>query len=234
MTLDAIPGLRAVLFDLDGTLADSEPLITQAVSESCAAFGHTVRPQQVAERIGPPMTVMLQALLPIDLDEAQAIYDDYQRRYNGVFVPRTQPLPGAPELLDALQKRGVRMAVVTNKNELGGKTLVEAMGWTRFFGVVVGMDTAPRAKPAPDPALHALDAIGATPRETAFVGDSEADMGCGAAAALRAVIGIAGMREADVLAAAGGSHIVDDLSDVAALLSAAGRCGPPPGRARSR
>ena len=225
MTLASIPGpivgLRAVLFDLDGTLADSEPLITQAVSESCAAFGHTIRPAQVAERMGPPMTVMLQSLLPIGLDEAQAIYDDYQRRYNGTFVPRTQPLPGAPELLAALRQRGVRMAVVTNKNERGGKLLVEAMGWTPFFEVVAGMDTAPQAKPAPDPALYALNAIGAAPRESAFVGDSEADMACGAAAGLRAVIGVSGMREGDALAAAGGSHIVDNLSEAAALLSAA-------------
>ena len=210
-----------VLFDLDGTLADSEPLIAQAVSESCAAFGHTVLPEQVAARIGPPMPVMLQSLLPIDLDEALAIYDEYQRLYNGTFVPRTQPLPGAVALLDALRARDVPMAVVTNKNELGGKVLVEAMGWTSRFEVVVGMDTAAQAKPAPDPALHALAVIGATVAEAAFVGDSEADMGCGAAAGMAAVIGIAGPRKRDALVAAGGTHMVEDLSGVSALLASA-------------
>lgn len=218
-----ISGVRAVLFDLDGTLADSEPLIAQAVSESCAAFGYSVRPEQVRERIGPPMPVMLQSLLPIDLAEALAIYEDYQARYNGTFVPRTQPLPGAIELLDALRGRGAPMAVVTNKNEIGGKTLVEALGWTSRFAVVVGMDTAAKAKPAPDPAIHALAVIGATPGEAVFVGDSEADMGCGAAAGMRAVIGIAGLRKRDALAAAGGTHLVDDLRGVSALLAAAGR-----------
>jgi len=221
-TLKPIEGLRAVLFDLDGTLADSEPLIAQAVSESCAAFGYTVAAEAVAERIGPPMPVMLQSLLPIGLDEALVIYDEYQARYNGTFVPQTEPLPGAVDLLDALRTRGVPIAVVTNKNELGGKTLVEAMGWTSRFEVVVGMDTSPQAKPAPDSAWHALRVMGAKATEAAFVGDSVADMGCGAAAGMRAVIGI-GVPKREALRAAGGTHLVADLGGVSALLAAAGR-----------
>ena len=218
-----ISGVRAVLFDLDGTLADSEPLIAQAVSESCAAFGYSVRPEQVRERIGPPMPVMLQSLLPIDLAEALAIYEDYQARYNGTFVPRTQPLPGAIELLDALRGRGAPMAVVTNKNEIGGKTLVEALGWTSRFAVVVGMDTAAKAKPAPDPAIHALAVIGATPGEGRLRGRFRGRHG------LRRRRGHA-RRDRHRRAAqarrpggAGGTHLVDDLRGVSALLAAAGR-----------
>jgi len=146
--LTPIAGLRAVLFDLDGTLADSEPLIAQAVSESAAAFGYELSSGDVIPRIGPPMPIMLQQMLPIGPDEAQTIYEEYQRRYNSRFVPQTQPLPGAVEILASLRARDVAMAVVTNKNEFGGKVLVEAMGWTSLFRVVVGMDTAGAGKPA--------------------------------------------------------------------------------------
>ncbi len=219
-------GIRAVLFDLDGTLADSEPLIARAVVESAGVSGHALRPQQVTEALGPPMTVLLRSLLPIGEEEAQRIYDDYQERYNGRFVPQTQPLPGAPELLASLHGRDVAMAIVTNKNELGGKTLVEALGWTAWFPVVVGMNTAAKAKPAPEPALYALEALGLPPEAAAFVGDSEADMGCGHAAGLPVVIGIAGLGERAALAAAGATHVVDGLAEVAALLGAAGGAAP--------
>jgi phosphoglycolate phosphatase len=224
--LDPVSGLRAVLFDLDGTLADSEPLIAQAVSESCAVFGYAVEPGQIVERIGPPMPVMLQSLLPLAVDEAQAIYDDYQVRYNRSFVPRTQPLPGAVDLLDALRDRDAALAIVTNKNEVGGTILVDALGWTDRFSVVVGMNTTPHAKPAADPALHALRALGVSAAEAAFVGDSEADMGCAAAAGIRAAIGIASLREREALQAAGATHIVEDLDAVATLLAHAGRPAP--------
>jgi len=219
--LTPIAGLRAVLFDLDGTLADSEPLIAQAVSESAAAFGYELSSGDVIPRIGPPMPIMLQQMLPIGPDEAQTIYEEYQRRYNSRFVPQTQPLPGAVELLASLRARDVAMAVVTNKNEFGGKVLVEAMGWTSLFRVVVGMDTAGAGKPAPDGILHALGVVGAGPDETAFVGDSSADMGGGRAAKTRAVIGITGLRSAEEMLEGGGAHTADDLAGVATLLSEA-------------
>lgn len=220
-SLRPLAGLRAVLFDLDGTLADSEPLIAQAVAEASAHFGYTLTPADVVPRIGPPMPVMLQQMLPIGPEEAETIYLEYQRRYNSEFVPQTLPLPGAVELLESLGERRVPMAVVTNKNEFGGKVLVEALGWTARFRVVVGMDTAGAGKPAPDGILHALGLLGATPQETAFVGDSAADMGGGRNAGTRAVIGIAGLRSAADLLEAGGTHTADDLAGVAALLSEA-------------
>ena len=222
-TLTPLSNIRGVLFDLDGTLADSEPLIARAVVESAAAYGYQLRPQQVSDALGPPMTTLLRSLLPIGEEEAQRIYNDYQERYNGRFVPQTQPLPGASELLASLHTREVPMAVVTNKNELGGMTLVEALGWTHFFQVVVGMNTAPKPKPAPDPALLALEVLRLPAQMVAFVGDSEADMGCGQAAGLTAIIGVGGLRPPAALKAAGATHTVVGLKEVAVLL--AGACG---------
>ncbi|MCY3920039.1 MAG: HAD hydrolase-like protein, partial [Chloroflexi bacterium] len=87
--------------------------------------------------------------------------------------------------------------------------------------VVVGFDTTGRGTPAPAPVRHALAALGAAPREAAFVGDSPADMGAGRAAGLQAVIGLAGRKAAAALGEAGATHIVEDLDAVAALLAGA-------------
>ena len=217
--LAPIPGVRVALFDLDGTLADSDPLIAAAVVESCVRYGYDVTPEQVAPYIGPPMVVMLQQLLPIGPDQAQTIGRDYQERYLARFVARTPPLPGATALLDGLRARGVPLAVVTNKYEASANALVDALGWERRFEVVVGLDTTGRGKPAPDPLLYALRTLGARPDEAVIVGDSPADMGAGRAAGTRAVIGRAGRIAAAALSEAGATHVVDDLGGVAALLA---------------
>ena len=217
--LAPIPGVRVALFDLDGTLADSDPLIAAAVVESCAQFGYRVTPQEVLPCIGPPMVVMLQQLLSIGPEQAQTIGRDYRDRYLDRFVARTPPLPGATALLDGLRARGVPLAVVTNKYEDAAHALVDALGWERRFDVVVGLDTAGRGKPAPDPVLHALRALHARPDEAVFAGDSPADMGAGRAAGTRAVIGRAGRIAAAALSEAGATHVVDDLGGVAALLA---------------
>lgn len=216
-----IPALRAALFDLDGTLADSDPLIAAAVVESCAHYGYRLTAEEVLPHIGPPMVVMLQQMLSIGPEWAETITGDYLERYRDRFMPRTPPLPGAEALLDGLHARGVPMAVVTNKYADAGRALVRRLGWERRFEVVVGFDTTGRGKPAPEPVLHALGALGAAPNEAAVVGDSPADMGAGRAAGLRAVIGLAGRNSAAALGEAGATHVVGDLDAVAALLAEA-------------
>ena len=189
--------------------------------ESCAHYGYDVTAEEVLPRIGPPMVVMLQQMLSIGPEWAETISADYRARYLDRFMPRTPPLPGAEALLDGLRARGVPMAIVTNKYADGARALVHILGWERLFEVVVGVDTTGRGKPAPDPVLHALEALGAAPGEAAFVGDSPADMGAGRAAGLRAVIGLAGRKPAAALRDAGATHIVEDLDGVAALLAVA-------------
>ena len=217
--LAPIAGVRVALFDLDGTLADSDPLIAAAVVESCARYGYRLTPEDVLPHIGPPMVVMLQQMLSIGSEQAEPIGRDYQARYLARFMPRTPPLPGAGALLDGLHARGVPMAVVTNKYADAGRALVSVLGWERRLDVVVGLDTTGRGKPAPDPLLHALRALGARPDEAVIVGDSPADMGAGRAAGTRAVIGRAGRIAAAALTEAGATHVVDDLGGVAALLA---------------
>ncbi len=217
--LAPIPGVRAALFDLDGTLADSDPLIAAAVVESCARYGYRLTSEDVLPHIGPPMVVMLQQMLSIGPEWAETISGDYRDRYLDRFMPRTPPLPGAEALLDGLHARGVPMAVVTNKYEDGGRALVRRLGWERRLELVVGLDTTGRGKPAPDPVLHALRALGAAPGEAVLAGDSPADMGAGRAAGLRAVIGLAGRNTAAALREAGATHVAEDLGGVAALLA---------------
>lgn len=211
--------LRAVLFDLDGTLADSEALIADGIRFALAEHGYEVTHRQVLDILGPPMTEMVPTLVgPVGEEEYQSIRAAYVRNYHDVQLPNVKPLPGAEALLDRLAEQGIPLAVVTNKVELGAHEQIAALGWTDRFATVIGADTAAEAKPFPDPALLALERLGVSAGEAAFVGDTGADMKCSTSAGIPLRIGITIVRTADALRAAGATHCAATLDEVAAVL----------------
>lgn len=208
-----------MLFDFDGTLADSEPLITGSLVHALGMHGHEVTAERVRHIFGPPFDVMVRLLAgDIPDDEVRAIRATYFEHYNNEQLPRIQPIDGATDLLDALAARDVALAMVTNKVEASALHQLSAMSWDDRFQVVVGADTVGLPKPAAEPALHALARLGVTPEDAAFVGDQEPDIGCGLAAGLGMVIGLALGRAPETLAAAGATHVANDLHEVRQLL----------------
>jgi len=212
------PRVRAALFDLDGTLVDSLPTIAEATVEAFGRHGHRVTAEQIVPRIGPPMEVLAREVTGAGPDESQAMYRTYQDLYYGEYIQRTPPHEGAHALVDALRSAGVALGIVTNKNEYGGRLMVQVQQWGSRFGSVVGRDTAPHYKPHPAPALHALRELDVPPDEAAFVGDTEADMACARDAGIAYVVGVTGARTPDALRAAGATHVFDSLAEVGALL----------------
>ena len=215
---DALTDLQAALFDLDGTLIDSESQVVAAAVEAIEGAGHSIDPDALMIAMGPPLTPVMQEMLAISAAEARSIYQEYLRIYMERYVPRTQPMPAAENLIDALRARDVHIAIVTNKVEEGGHAVVEMLHWESRIDLVVGADTAARAKPHAEPAQHALEFFGVAPQDAVFVGDSPADVGCAAAAGLRAGVGLVGSTDVDSLRAAGATHICADLLEVRALL----------------
>jgi phosphoglycolate phosphatase len=211
--------IRAALFDLDGTLADSEALIAEGIRYALVEHGYEVTRQQVLDILGPPMTEMVPMLVgPVAEDEYRSIRAAYDRNYHEVQLPNIPPLPGAVALLDELRARGVPLAVVTNKIERGAHEQITAMGWTDRFAAVIGADTAARSKPYADPALLALERLGVAPEDGAFVGDTGADMECATAAGIPVRIGIVRVRTQEAMRAAGATHCARDLAEAADVL----------------
>ena len=209
---------RSVIFDLDGTLADTEPLVIGCMLETINAHGHPVDEALLLKYIGPPLPVMLYNMLGLNAEQAHPIYLDYLGRYEETYMPRTRPLPGAETLLDALCEADVPMAIVTNKREDAGRKTVEMLGWTDRFQTIIGADTASDPKPHAAPLLHALDILNGEPESAVIVGDTESDMGAGKNAKFAGVIGIVGLRDADFLISQGATATANDLKTVKKLL----------------
>ncbi len=210
--------IRAVLFDLDGTLVDSEPLIAAALVETLARHGVTFDPSTVGRVVGPPMTVMIERIAGVSPAEAAALYGEYSACYLERHAPRTQPLAGAVALLDALADAGVPLALVTNKHLRSAEIVLGYLGWRERFSVVAAADNVPSVKPDGAHALEAARLLGIPAHEAALVGDLDVDMACGAAAGIARVIGLANGVTPEALREAGATHVATSLADVGVLL----------------
>lgn len=216
----------AILFDLDGTLADSMTVIAEALVDTLERFGHTTTVEGLMPHFGPRMQEVISAATGVDLDEADRLYAEYLPIYYGEYMTRSRPLPGADALLDALAPTRVPMGIVTSKLERGAHDLLAHLGWSGHFGVVVGRDTTPEMKPSPVPVRYALDALDADAALTVSVGDTEEDMRAASAAGVATVIGLTVIRTPEQMRAAGATHVCEDLDAVRGLLLTALKAQP--------
>jgi phosphoglycolate phosphatase len=183
-------------FDLDGTLVDSLADLGVALNHALALAGRAPVPtDQTRHLIGGGAKRMLERALDLtggaqDLD-VDALHGELIAFYAEHIAVHTRPYPGCLEALDALALRGVKLAVVTNKLESLARRLLEELGMTSRFAVILGGDSLGRnrAKPAPD-LLHEMVVRAGlvSPTRAAFVGDTSFDTRAAAAAAMPCVL----------------------------------------------
>ena len=177
---------RAVLFDLDGTLIDSIPLLVASMRH---AFEGHPRPPPVEEwvaLIGTPLAGMIRRWA-LDEPDALRVTERYKAHQWERHDAMVTAFPGIPDLVADLAARGVRLAVVTSKLEPSARKSLDFLGLSPLFPVVVGLESTERHKPHPEPVLHALDRLGVAPADAAFVGDSPHDVEAGNAAGVATV-----------------------------------------------
>ena len=211
---------QAVIFDLDGTLADSLGDIAGAMNEALEARGLPVHPpdafrhfvgdgvEQMAIRAAPRGT-------PID-----ALVTEYRARYADRIDTLTRPYPGIEALLDVLAARQVHLAVLSNKRDDFTAELVKRLFSRWPFGLVRGERGQVPRKPDPTAALDIARALDLAPSRVVFVGDTAIDMRTAANAGMTGVGVTWGFRGRAELAAAGARHIIDHPLELLALTTA--------------
>ena len=175
--------IRAVLFDLDGTLLDTAPDLAAAANAMLADLGFAGRdPAVIATYIGRGIPSLVHRTLTGTLDGSaeSSLFERalalFERRYAEESGRRARPYPGVVDGLVRIQTLGLGLGCVTNKAGRFTQELLDRQGLARFFGCVVSGDTLPRKKPDPLPVVHACDLLGARPEEALLIGDSLNDV----------------------------------------------------------
>ena len=176
------------IFDLDGTLVDTSRDITASVNHVRAAFNLAPIPLAEAMRhIGDGLQLLMRrAVAPPGADLARAV-ETYRAHHAEHFKDNAALYEGAAEALARLEDAGVRLAVVSNKPHRFALALLEHLNVARFFTHVLGEDTQPVKKPAPDGLLLVLREWGLELARAVMVGDSHQDIESGRAAGCRTV-----------------------------------------------
>ncbi len=177
--------IHTVLFDLDGTLLDSIELIVQAFRHMMIRH-HGEAPDEAVwlRGIGTPLVEQI-----AELADGSAQAGEMLRTYRAYCIENhdstVSSYAGMPDVVRALEGRGMKLGIVTSKRQEGAQRGLLSMGLQDVFPVVLGVDDVKYPKPHPEPVLEALRLLDADAETAVFVGDSTHDMECGRSAGVR-------------------------------------------------
>ena len=179
---------KAVFFDLDGTLADTAPDFAAVLHRLQTEAGLPSTPYPALRtHVSHGIRGMLSIGFGVspEMDCYPSLAQRFLDYYTEALCVRTQLFEGIADLLHALECQGITWGIVTNKPERLATPLVHALGLSERTACIIGGDPAPRAKPYPDPLLHACRICGISPETSLYVGDDIRDIDAGRAAGMR-------------------------------------------------
>jgi len=210
--------ISVALFDLDGTLVDSLDDLADAVNHMLAGFGRQqLEPVQVRQLVGKGARNLVQRALatssPEEINRGLAAFTEFNELH---IADKSRLYPGVRELLQQLADDGIRMAVISNKQEALSRLILKTLKVDAFFDIIAGGDTFPEMKPSPLPLVRVIDEFNCSPAEAVMVGDSINDIQAGNRAGITTIGCGWGYGESQELSEAG--FRADSCCDIIALL----------------
>jgi len=208
-------GEKAVLFDLDGTLVDSLPLILKTFRTTLNQMNLNFSDEEIMKTVGLPLRDICtqfagnrgEELFQRYLDYQNAIHDDYLQEY-----------PGTTGMLQKIQEKGYLPGIVTSKRRVMAQRGIKLTGLDSFIKVLVALEDAPRAKPEAEPVLKALEKLKVTPANAIYVGDSPFDIRCGKKAGVKTLGVTWGISNREVLVKEEPDSIIDNWHQLLSFL----------------
>jgi pyrophosphatase PpaX len=216
LRMDARNDIRTMLFDLDGTILDTNELIITSFVESLkgivpAGFGR----DHIIPSMGQPLIDQLKLFSGLDeVDHLVSAYREINLRLHDEYV---KPFEQVKEVLEQLHRNGIKLGVVTTKMRLTTEKGLKFVGIFDYMDAIVTIDDVVNAKPHPEPVLKAMELLGADPATTLMLGDSTVDIKS-AVAAGAAAVGVAwSLKGGQILREAGADYVIDDMRELLAF-----------------
>jgi phosphoglycolate phosphatase len=223
----------SVVFDLDGTLIDSAPHLGHALNRLLGEWGRRpVGDAMLRSLIGDGPRLLVErgfaaAGLPLPAEEVESALSRFLDLYAALPADPASVYPGVPQTLARLAGAGHPIGLCTNKPQAIAHNLLGELGLLPFFGAVIGGDSLPQRKPAPEPLLAALDGLNGPPAGAVMVGDGPNDVAAARAAGVACILvsyGYARGNPADLAA----DRLIHRFTDLPDALEAVRRDPPSP------
>ncbi len=227
--------IKLIIFDLDGTLIDSSSDITSALNYAIEPYGFKrLAVDDTIKMVGEGITCLIEKLVgsawgnsvppraseevskkSLDFSEVQAdVMNRFLKHYTEHILDYTREYPGVRETLEKLTN--YKKAVISNKRESLSKMVLDGLGLSKYFDIIIGSDTTPERKPSPVPILKVLSGLHVQPADALIVGDSNYDVDAGKAAGVNTVAVTYGYRPVEMIRHA--DHLIDKMTDLIPLL----------------
>ncbi len=213
--------IKAVLFDLDGTLADSLIDLADGVNRAVSQFGYPTHDVEAFKYfVGDGIPKMIERALPEghrDADTVNKIKDIFLPYYAIHYADNTYAYHGMPELVNMLKAKGFIVAVVTNKEQNMANEVVTSL-YGDVFDLIFGKRDGIPAKPDPTAALMAMEELGVKPHECVFIGDSGMDVATAVNSGAVPVGELWGFRKEDELLENGAKYIINTPQELLTII----------------
>lgn len=203
--------IKAVLFDVDGTLLDTAEFILHAFGKTIATYKLTPVPRAtLLTLIGPPLTEIYGRLAP-NLDTSMLV--ETHRSLQEKNLHLSKPFDKTVETLETLHKKGIKMAAVTNRTKRTSHDTMKLAQIHHFFDIIISAEDVAIEKPHPEGILKVLSHFQIEPEHALMVGDTHVDIGAARAANVKVVGTTQGMKGKDVLKY-NPDYVINDISEL--------------------
>lgn len=210
--------VKAVLFDLDGTLLDTLPDIRFVLNETLKKFGYPeITVEDARAYIGEGAYRLVERALPAGAENTEECFEYFKTVYASCNNRKTRPFEGVMDLLARLRAQGVKIAIITNKPQAATEECVKQF-FPDTFDFVAGDGGLFPCKPDPSLAQYAALSMHVSPAECAFVGDGETDVLTAINAKMKGVSVLWGYRTREQLEAVGAKRFVETVEELGKIL----------------
>ena len=205
------------MFDLDGTLVDTAQDITNALNFAIEPNDIKILTvEDTIKLIGEGISRLVEKILSVEnMHLKSEIMNRFLEYYSEHLIEHSKEYPHVKETLENLAT--VKKAVISNKREDLSKRLLEELGLSEYFDLIIGSDTTGERKPSPVPVLYVINKLGLSGDESIIVGDSNYDIEAGKKAGVKTVAVTYGYRPRESLREA--DYIIDDIRELIPLLN---------------